>query len=204
MSRDFLWIRRWELQLMEAVEEIKITTPVHSQYFPTVKIPNMCTLVALAMALDGSGIPRPELNDMVDDAVRLGKQLNGDSEALFVFRDVSRWTFCLDFLVSAFLCRRSFWCNFRFVILTTSSSDRGRSWRISSFVNNRSGITSPQVGGISAAGCVRLAMEYAVPGTLSETFANRRLTSSKTSLLTVLQNLERLGSSLLPRRPNRS
>jgi hypothetical protein len=57
----------------------------------------MCTLVALAMALDGSGIPRPELNDMVDVAIRLG-------------------------------------------------------------------ITSSESGGISAAGCVRLAREYGEPG----------------------------------------
>eukprot|EP01127_Copromyxa_protea_P021128 TRINITY_DN717_c0_g1_i4.p2 TRINITY_DN717_c0_g1~~TRINITY_DN717_c0_g1_i4.p2 ORF type:complete len:223 (-),score=44.35 TRINITY_DN717_c0_g1_i4:1592-2260(-) len=81
---------------MENNEGVSLYAPLLSQHYPTVKVPNMCVMVALAMALDGSSIPRPDLNEMVDVAISLG-------------------------------------------------------------------ITSPECGGISAAGCVRLALEYGIP-----------------------------------------
>lgn len=84
-----------------AIQEVQLTAPVLTQHYPTLKTPNMCVLVALAMALDGSDIPRPDLNDIVDVALELG-------------------------------------------------------------------ITAASSGGISAAGCVRLSMEYGQPGHSSE------------------------------------
>eukprot|EP01126_Amoeba_proteus_P047820 TRINITY_DN5491_c0_g1_i16.p1 TRINITY_DN5491_c0_g1~~TRINITY_DN5491_c0_g1_i16.p1 ORF type:complete len:181 (-),score=33.27 TRINITY_DN5491_c0_g1_i16:226-768(-) len=80
-----------------------IDCPVLSQHFPSVKLTSMCTLVALAVALQGGKICSLDLNEGVDLALKLG-------------------------------------------------------------------ITSPIEGGISAAGCVRLAMEFGNPafGALGE------------------------------------
>eukprot|EP01125_Pyxidicula_operculata_P006220 TRINITY_DN2161_c0_g1_i2.p1 TRINITY_DN2161_c0_g1~~TRINITY_DN2161_c0_g1_i2.p1 ORF type:complete len:188 (-),score=13.22 TRINITY_DN2161_c0_g1_i2:292-855(-) len=77
------------------MEQIK-DYPLLSQHFPHVKLHNMCTLVALAVTLEGGNVCLSNLDDMVDTALRLG-------------------------------------------------------------------ITSPDVGGISAAGCVKLAIEYGKP-----------------------------------------